>query len=105
MIALKQLVAPDSWARAIDLFVDILPIDELEIKRVKLQSERRVPYNPATLLRLYLYGYKHSIKSSRKLEHFCKLLGGLMLSFRTIAYFRKNNAKAFRKSLGSLSLC
>ncbi len=29
MIALEQLVAPDSWARVIDLFVDILPIDEL----------------------------------------------------------------------------
>ena len=27
MIALEQLVAPDSWARVIDLFVDILPID------------------------------------------------------------------------------
>ena len=29
MITLEQLVAPDSWARIIDLFVDILPIDEL----------------------------------------------------------------------------
>lgn len=26
MIALEQLLAPDSWARVIDLFVDILPI-------------------------------------------------------------------------------
>ena len=70
MIVLEQLVAPDSWARVIDLFVDILPIDELGFKHVKLQSEGRPPYNPATLLKLYLYGYKHSIRSSRKLEHF-----------------------------------
>ena len=42
MITLEQLVAPDSWARIIDLFVDI-------------------------------YGYKHSIRSSRKLEHSCKI--------------------------------
>ena len=70
MITLEQLVAPDSWARIIDLFVDILPIDKLVVKHVKLQSEGRPPYNPATLLKLYLYGYKHSIRSSRKLEHF-----------------------------------
>ena len=57
-------------SRLIDLFVDILPIDELGFKHVKLQSEGRPPYNPVTLLELYLYGYKHSIRSSRKLEHF-----------------------------------
>ena len=51
MITLEQLVAPDSWARIIDLFVDILPIDKLGVKHVKLQSE---PYNPVTLLKLYL---------------------------------------------------
>ena len=39
MITLEQLVAPDSWARVIDLFVDILLIDELGFKHVKLQSE------------------------------------------------------------------
>lgn len=38
MIVLEQLVAPYSWARVIDLFVDILPINELAFKRVKLQS-------------------------------------------------------------------
>ena len=53
-------------SRLIDLFVDILPIDELGFKHVKLQSEGRPPYNPATLLKLYLYGYKHSISIIRK---------------------------------------
>lgn len=93
MIALEQLVAPDSWARVIDLFLDILPIDEFGFKPVKLQSEGRPPYNPVTLLKLYLYVYKHSIRSSRKLEHSYKvnvvlwwLLGGLMPSFRTMPH-------------------
>ena len=54
MITLEQLVAPDSWARIIDLFVDILPIDKLGVKHVKLQSEGTPPYNPVTLLKLYL---------------------------------------------------
>ena len=40
-------------SRLIDLFVDILPIDELGFKHVKLQSEGRPPYNPETLLKLY----------------------------------------------------
>ena len=44
MIVLEQLVTPDS-------FVDILPIDELGFKHVKPQSERRPPYNLATLLK------------------------------------------------------
>lgn len=73
MIALEQLVAQDSWARVIDLFVDILPVDGFGFKHIKFQSEGRPPYNPATLLKLYLYGYKHSIRSSRKLGHFCKV--------------------------------
>ena len=56
MIAFEQLVAQDSWARVIDLFVDILPVYGLGFKHIKLQSEGRPPYNPATLLKLYLYG-------------------------------------------------
>ena len=73
MIPLDQLIAPNSWARIINLFMDILPINELGVKHVKLQSEGRPPYNPVTLLKLYLYGYKYSIRSSRKLEYSCKV--------------------------------
>jgi transposase len=54
-------------SRLIDLFVDILPIDELGFKHVKLQSEGRPPYNPATLLKLYLYGYNHFALLFKKL--------------------------------------
>ena len=35
-------------SRLIDLLVDILPIDELGVKHVKLQSEGRPPCNHAT---------------------------------------------------------
>ena len=102
IITLEQLVPDNSWARVIDLFVDLLPLVELGFKHSILQKEGRPPYDPAMLLKLYLYGYKHSIRSSRKLEHSCIvnvelwwLLKGLTPSFRTIAYFKKENSKAF----------
>lgn len=104
MISYNQLVAQDSWARVVDLFVNILPLNELGFKET-LAEEGRPPFHPSDLLKLYLYGYKNSIRSSRKLEHACKvnleviwLLKGLRPSARKIAYFRKNNATAFKKS-------
>ncbi len=101
--ALDELVANDSWVRVIDLFVDLLPLKDLGFKYTVLQKEGRPPYDPSLFLKLYLYGYKHSVRSSRKLEHSCKvnielwwLLKGLKPSFRSIAYFRKDNAAAIK---------
>lgn len=101
--ALEQMVPDDSWARVIDVFVDLLPLKELGFKHTALRKEGRPPYNPSLLLKLYLYGYKYSVRSSRKLEHACKvnielwgLLKGLKPSFRSIAYFRKENAAALK---------
>ena len=101
--ALDELVADDSWVRVIDLFVDLLPLKDLGFKHTVLQKEGRPPYDPSLFLKLYLYGYKHSVRSSRKLEHCCKvnielwwLLKGLKPSFRSIAYFRKDNAAALK---------
>lgn len=104
-LSLEQVVPVDSWARVIDFFVDMLPMEELGFKHSNTKKEGRPPYNPSTLLKLYLYGYKHSLRSSRKLAYSCKinvelwwLLRGLTPSFRTIAYFRKENADAFKAS-------
>jgi len=102
-LSLEQMVAADSWARVIDLFVDLLPLQELGFKHAVPVKEGRPPYNPSTLLKFYLYGYKHAIRSTRKLAHCCTinvelwwLLHGLKPSFRTIAYFRKENAEALK---------
>lgn len=104
MMDFNSMVAADSWARVVDLFVDILPLEELGFQDI-LASEGRPPYHSSDLLKLYLYGYKNSIRSSRLLEHACKvnievvwLLRGLRPSARKIAYFRKNNALAFKKA-------
>ena len=60
-------------------------------------------YDPAALIKLYLYGYIQGIRSSRKLEHetlrnleVIWLIKGLQPSYRTIADFRKNNTDALK---------
>jgi transposase len=103
MLSFDQFVKSDSWARVVDLFVSILPIKELGFKAEHAQKGRP-PYQSSDLLKLYLYGYRSGIRSSRKLAHACQvnieviwLLKGLAPSARKIAYFRKNNPNAFKK--------
>lgn len=104
MMNLEEYVSSDSWARAVDWFVEALPLSELGFKD-ELPKEGCPPYRASDLLKLLMYGYKKSIRSSRKLEESCKinlevmwLLKGLRPSARTIAYFRKDNAEAFKKT-------
>jgi len=104
MIDFNSMVCADSWARIVDLFVEILPIDDLCFNNI-LQKQGRPPYQASDLLKLYLYGYKNKIRSSRKLAKACTtnieviwLIKGLKPSARTIAYFRKNNVSAFKKT-------
>ncbi len=104
MMDFEAAVSHDSWARIVDLFVEILPLDELGFTQV-LNQEGRPPYRAADLLKLFIYGYKNQLRSSRKLEHACKvnieviwLLKGLRPSARKIAYFRKNNPAAFKQA-------
>ncbi|SDX42822.1 IS1182 family transposase [Aequorivita viscosa] len=102
MMDFESCVGLDSWARTVDMFVDILPMQELGFRDV-LNSEGRPPYHSSDMLKLYLYGYKNKLRSSRQMEHACKvnleviwLLKGLRPSARKIAYFRKDNAAAFK---------
>lgn len=104
MMDFEANVEHDSWARVVDWFVDALPISELGFNDV-LQAEGRPPYKASDLLKLYMYGYKNGLRTSRKLEAACKinieviwLMKGLQPSARKIAYFRKNNPKAFKQS-------
>jgi len=71
--------------------------------KAQVANTGRPPYDPAVLLKLYLYGYLHRIRSSRLLEAECQrnveviwLLGKLTPDFKTIADFRKDNLKPFK---------
>jgi len=104
MMDFESEVGPNSWARIVDMFVDILPLAQLGFKDI-LNDEGRPPYRSSDMLKLYLYGYKNRLRTSRQLEHACKvnleiiwLLRGLRPSARKIAYFRKDNPKAFKQA-------
>jgi len=104
MISFDSLLRPDSWARVVDYFVDALPLAELGFRKTP-GEEGRPPYAPGDLLKLYLYGYKNGLRSSRKLAEACEinmeviwLMRGLRPSARKIAYFRKENARAFKQA-------
>ncbi len=99
---LDDLIADDNTVRAIDHFVDSLDLQHLDFQ--SLPSQGRPPYDPADLLKLYIYGYMNKIRSSRQLELECTrnielmwLLGNLTPDHNTIARFRKNNPKAIKK--------
>ena len=101
---LDDLVGSESEVRIIDRFVEKLDLVEMKFIRAVPNDKGTNSFNPKDLLKLYLYGYRNKIRSSRKLENLCKvnlevkwLLGGLEPDFRTISDFRKDNAKALKE--------
>ena len=98
---LEDYVAEDNPVRAVDAFVDGLDLGNLGFGQVIPLAKGRPCYHPATLLKIYIYGYLNRIPSSRRLERECQrnielvwLTGQLAPDFKTIADFRKDNGKA-----------
>lgn len=89
--------------RFIDVYVDSLDLGALGFLYAVPKETGRPPYNPADMLKLYIYGYLNKIRSSRKLEQEAHrnielkwLLRQLTPDFKTIADFRKENAQALK---------
>ncbi len=100
---LEDYIAAENPVRFLDAFVASLDLPALGFARAQVATTGRPPYDPAALLKLYLYGYLHRIRSSRLLEAECQrnveviwLLGKLAPDFKTIADFRKENLKPLR---------
>lgn len=100
--SLDELVPDDHPVRVIEAFVGALNLGELGFERAEAGVMGRPAYDPADLLKLYLYGYLNRVRSSRRLERECRrnvevmwLLGKLAPDFKTIAEFRRRNSQAF----------
>lgn len=65
---LEDYVADDNPVRIVEVFVDELDLEALGFAGVVPEMTGRPSYHPATLLKIYLYGYLNRIQSSRRLE-------------------------------------
>jgi len=110
-LCLDDYVEEDNICRIIEIFVNSLDIVALGFKYSETKQTGRKPYNPATMLMLYIYGYLNRIRSSRRLETEAKrnievmwLMENLTPDDRTICSFRKDNAKVLKKVFREFSL-
>ena len=102
--SLDEYVDEDNPVRAIDSYVDSIDLAALGVFTSSSSSDGQPAYHPALLLKIYLYGYLNSIRSSRKLERELKrnvemmwLCAGLTPGYKTIANFRKDNPKVLKQ--------
>ncbi len=100
---LDEIIAQENPIRFIRLFVEQLDLMKMGFVRSKPKETGRPGYDPAVLLKLYIYGHLNRIRSSRMLERECGrnvelwwLLNKLQPDHNTIADFRKDNKKALK---------
>jgi transposase len=99
---LDEAIGADNPVRVVDAFIDALDLEELGFE-VTPEATGRPGYHPATMLKIYVYGYLTQIQSSRRLERECQrnveliwLVRELRPDFKTIADFRRDNGPAIR---------
>ena len=100
-VTLEELIPDGHVCRVIDAFVNRLDMDQLGFVRAEAAETGRPGYDPRDLLKLYLYGYLHQVRSSRRLEAECQrnievmwLLGRLVPDHKSIAEFRRLHREA-----------
>jgi transposase len=100
---IDEYISEENPVRVIDAFVSALDMASLGFEGVEPQATGRPGYHPATMLKIYLYGYLNRIQSSRRLEQEARrnlelmwLVGRLAPDFKTIADFRAENTAAIK---------
>ncbi len=101
--SIDDYIGADSPLRALEAFVGTLDLAALGFAVRDDGSAGRSSYDPATLLKLYLWGYLKRTRSSRGLEEACGsnlgaiwLTGDLRPDHSTISDFRKDHAAALK---------
>ena len=101
--SLDEIIAADNEVRIIDVFAESINLADYKFV-TKTSLEGRPAYDPKDLLKLFVYGYLNSIRSSRMLEKECRrnielmwLMKQLTPDHNTIANFRRDNHKAIRQ--------
>ena len=102
--SMDEYVDENNPVRAIDSYVDSIDLAAVGVFTCNGGSEGQPAYHPSLLLKIYLYGYLNSIRSSRKLEREIKrniemmwLCMGLSPGYKTIANFRKDNPSVLKQ--------
>jgi transposase len=101
---IEDYVDRNNPVRAIEAYVAGLRLEQLGFRHAESRVAAGQPsYDPADLLKLYLYGYLNRVRSSRRLEteagrnlEVMWLLRGLTPGYRTIATFRQENWAALK---------
>lgn len=100
---LDDLIPAGHVCRVIEAFVSKLDFDGLGFVRAQPAETGRPGYDPRDLLKLYLYGYLHQVRSSRCLEGECGrnvevmwLLSGLIPDYKSIAEFRRLHRESIK---------
>ena len=106
---LDEAIDADNPVRVVDAFVEALDLAELG-SDVTPEATGRPGYHPATMLKIYLYGYLYQVQSSRRLERECQrnvelmwLIGQLTPDFKTIADFARTMARQSEACAADLS--
>jgi len=104
-VSLEEYIPEDHICRVIVAFTDQVDIKGLGYKYAECKEKGCPPYDPRMMLNLFIYGYLHRVRSSRRLEAETKrnvevmwLMGGLCPDDKTISNFRKDNTNALRET-------
>ena len=110
---LDDFITADNPVRLVEVFVDELDLGALGFAGTVPEATGRPAYHPATLLKVYLYGYLNRVPSSRRLERETQrnieliwLTGRLMPDFKTLADFRRDNGPGIQAACAQfVTLC